>query len=217
MNILLMTPPVPKNTPWALSEKMPPLGIGFLISVLKEDGHRVYFVDNVLETSFNKNILRDKKIDFVGLYLNTICFFEGCSLLFEIERMREKREWNGKIMVGGPHPSVRPEDIPDFVAEEDRTVKDDGRVDITSHSLKVLESLGIEALIPIGGDDTLSYAGRIHKEGRERVLPGRARGHAKRRRRAVPEVPAPRLSSSRMCHLAVVRMPLPWLAVQPHR
>src|SRR5690606_16013847 len=35
--------------------------------------------------------------------------------------------------------------------------------------LQVIEKLGIEVLIPIGGDDTLSYGGRMHKEG-ERVI-----------------------------------------------
>jgi len=61
--------------------------------------------------------------------------------------------------------NMKEEDIPDFVAEGDRVQKEDGRIDITAHSLKVLESLGIEALIPIGGDDTLSYAARLHTEG----------------------------------------------------
>jgi ATP-dependent phosphofructokinase / diphosphate-dependent phosphofructokinase len=37
--------------------------------------------------------------------------------------------------------------------------------DCTPHVLKVLEDLGIEALIPIGGDDTLSYGARLHQEG----------------------------------------------------
>lgn len=34
--------------------------------------------------------------------------------------------------------------------------------DITPHILKNLEFLGVDALIPIGGDDTLSYAARLH-------------------------------------------------------
>jgi 6-phosphofructokinase 1 len=38
-------------------------------------------------------------------------------------------------------------------------------VDCTSHVLQVLERLGIDALVPIGGDDTLSYAVRLHREG----------------------------------------------------
>lgn len=37
--------------------------------------------------------------------------------------------------------------------------------DCTPHVLKVLEHLHIDTLIPIGGDDTLSYAVRMHQEG----------------------------------------------------
>lgn len=37
--------------------------------------------------------------------------------------------------------------------------------DHTEHSLKVLDHLGIDVLIPIGGDDTLSYGERMHREG----------------------------------------------------
>jgi 6-phosphofructokinase len=37
--------------------------------------------------------------------------------------------------------------------------------DITATVLKNLEYLGVDFLIPIGGDDTLSYAQRLHKEG----------------------------------------------------
>ena len=37
--------------------------------------------------------------------------------------------------------------------------------DVTQHVLQNLEFLGIDILIPIGGDDTLSYAERLHEEG----------------------------------------------------
>lgn len=37
--------------------------------------------------------------------------------------------------------------------------------DYTEHVLRVLEHLGIDVLIPIGGDDTLSYGERMHREG----------------------------------------------------
>jgi len=37
--------------------------------------------------------------------------------------------------------------------------------DVTEDVLKHLEFLGIDYLIPIGGDDTLSYGQRLHKEG----------------------------------------------------
>ena len=39
------------------------------------------------------------------------------------------------------------------------------RVDCTDHVMDVLEKLEIGALVAIGGDDTLSYAARLHREG----------------------------------------------------
>jgi ATP-dependent phosphofructokinase / diphosphate-dependent phosphofructokinase len=60
---------------------------------------------------------------------------------------------------------VRPNMMPAFL--RDRFPIDDanGSSDCTPHVLEVLEHLGIDTLIPIGGDDTLSYAVRMHKEG----------------------------------------------------
>jgi len=37
--------------------------------------------------------------------------------------------------------------------------------DLTPEVLKNLEWLGVQTLVPIGGDDTLSYGVRLHKEG----------------------------------------------------
>ena len=41
----------------------------------------------------------------------------------------------------------------------------EGPYDFTKHCLGVLERLKIDALVPIGGDDTLSFALRLHDEG----------------------------------------------------
>jgi ATP-dependent phosphofructokinase / diphosphate-dependent phosphofructokinase len=56
---------------------------------------------------------------------------------------------------------VRPKEVPRFLADR---AEGEGPFDFTDHSLKVLEQLEIDALIPIGGDDTLSYALRLHEE-----------------------------------------------------
>jgi 6-phosphofructokinase len=61
--------------------------------------------------------------------------------------------------------NVKPEDVPEHVRAEDRVETDRGTVDCTKHTLRVLEALGLEAIIPIGGDDTLSFASRLHTEG----------------------------------------------------
>ncbi len=57
---------------------------------------------------------------------------------------------------------VKGGDVPDFLAG---SVKGDGPHDLTPHVLRVIEAAGIDVLIPIGGDDTLSYGLRMHQEG----------------------------------------------------
>jgi 6-phosphofructokinase 1 len=57
---------------------------------------------------------------------------------------------------------VRPAEEPEFLKAGR---EDDEPRDHTGHVLKVLDALGIDALLPIGGDDTLSFALRLHAEG----------------------------------------------------
>jgi 6-phosphofructokinase 1 len=57
---------------------------------------------------------------------------------------------------------VRTDEVPDYLASE---AVGDGPFDLTRHALSVVERQGIDVLIPIGGDDTLSYALRMHDEG----------------------------------------------------
>ena len=56
-------------------------------------------------------------------------------------------------------------EVPEFLrgTDFDPTAKD--KRDFTDHVLANLAHLEIDALIPIGGDDTLSYAERLHREG----------------------------------------------------
>lgn len=56
-------------------------------------------------------------------------------------------------------------DVPDFLREPDWQPDANDIRDFTPHVLKNLEHLGIDVLIPIGGDDTLSYGHRLHVEG----------------------------------------------------
>jgi 6-phosphofructokinase 1 len=44
-------------------------------------------------------------------------------------------------------------------------MENDPPADFTPHMIKVIEHLGIDALVTIGGDDTQSYAVRLHQEG----------------------------------------------------
>ncbi|HEU4355509.1 MAG TPA: 6-phosphofructokinase, partial [Actinomycetota bacterium] len=58
--------------------------------------------------------------------------------------------------------AVRTGEVPEFLAGG--TTGDEPH-DLTAHVLQVVERLGIDTLVPIGGDDTLSYALRLHDEG----------------------------------------------------
>jgi len=61
------------------------------------------------------------------------------------------------------HPGKVPDsDVPEFLRDQ---ATGDGPHDFTRHSLRVLDALGVDVLIPIGGDDTLSYGLRMHQEG----------------------------------------------------
>jgi 6-phosphofructokinase 1 len=61
--------------------------------------------------------------------------------------------------------SADPNEVPGFISAQNRVITENGKIDCTRHVIKVLSSLSIDAVIPIGGDDTLSYACRLHKEG----------------------------------------------------
>lgn len=56
-------------------------------------------------------------------------------------------------------------DVPDFLRGPDFDPLAPGHHDFTKHVLANLEHLGVDSLIAIGGDDTLSYAERLFREG----------------------------------------------------
>jgi len=62
---------------------------------------------------------------------------------------------------------VRPNEIPPFLrnATSQFAESSPGTLDLTPHVLRVLEHLKVDGLVVIGGDDTLSYAARLHEEG----------------------------------------------------
>ena len=59
--------------------------------------------------------------------------------------------------------AARKKDVPDFLLSRFKT--DDEIVDFTPHCIQNLENLGIDAVIPIGGDDTLSFAAKLGDSG----------------------------------------------------
>lgn len=117
MNILFLTSAAPKRAGFSTDEKRPPLGLGTLMAVLKRQGHKIFFSDEYLQRSdiLDTNFLIKRNIDFVGIYSNTICYQSTLELFRKLQKKRNKREWKGKILVGGPHTSVGWKEIPEYV------------------------------------------------------------------------------------------------------
>ena len=55
---------------------------------------------------------------------------------------------------------VRSRDVPEFLKGQGQG-ESDGPFDFTNHCLAVIDRLGLDWLVPIGGDDTLSYGERL--------------------------------------------------------
>lgn len=92
---------------------------------------------------------------------------EKLTLPLTKERVRTIDRTGGTILhTSRTNPSnVKPNEVPAHVGENEREPNAKGTIDCTRHVLRVIEHLKLDALIPIGGDDTLSYAGRLHQEG----------------------------------------------------
>jgi radical SAM superfamily enzyme YgiQ (UPF0313 family) len=148
--ILLTTSAAPAQSPFSTKEKRPPLGIGYLISVLRDAGHTVSFIDNYLKPSdfLQTRYLQENGIDFVGIYCNTVCLRDTLRMLREIECLRQTHQWTGKIIVGGPHASVAPETLPNFV---DHIVQGEGERAI----LDIVEGRSADRLVRRGRIENL--------------------------------------------------------------
>jgi 6-phosphofructokinase 1 len=59
---------------------------------------------------------------------------------------------------------VKPRDVPEFLKGQGQG-ESEGPFDFTPHCLAVIDRLGLDWLVAIGGDDTLSYAERLSREG----------------------------------------------------
>jgi len=142
MKILLMTSGAPKYSPFFTDEKTAPLGVASLMAVLKKEGHSIHFVDNYLEPSgiLETDFVSREGFDWVGIYANTVCYQATLEMLGKLQKMRDEKQWRGRIMVGGPHASVALESIPDFV---DHVVVGEGEISI----LKIVSGEGKERVV----------------------------------------------------------------------
>ena len=106
-DILLIVSGEPKENPQklAFAEKRFPIGVGYLISVLRKAGYRVSFLDRyLLGNVWPKNW----RYDLIGIYSSTPTFPDTLRIIEKIPK-------GIPIAVGGPHTSFSPKSFPDRV------------------------------------------------------------------------------------------------------
>ncbi len=96
--------------------------------------------------------------------------YDECSLKLDKGKVRTIDRTGGTFLhTSRTNPGkVKLKDVPDFLRDPEHPEAeqaDKSLRDFTPHVLKNLEFLGIDRLIPIGGDDTLSFGERLHSEG----------------------------------------------------
>jgi len=90
----------------------------------------------------------------------------ACLMPLDLKTTRGIDRFGGTVLhTARLHPdTVREADMPDFL-EASATYDERRWADMTPHILRVIDHLQLDALVPIGGDGTLSYAARLGEEG----------------------------------------------------
>jgi 6-phosphofructokinase 1 len=91
---------------------------------------------------------------------------EECLMPLTLQNIRTIDRAGGTILhTSRTNPEkVKPDDIPVFLKGKFAEPASGGTVDCTPHILEVIDELEIDALVAIGGDGTLSFAARLHRE-----------------------------------------------------
>jgi radical SAM superfamily enzyme YgiQ (UPF0313 family) len=141
-DILFLTSAAPEKSPFSTTEKRPPLGLGTLMSIARGMGHSVHFIDRYLSGDAKdlESYVRDYNVEWVAIYSNTICSRDTISVLERLSSIRNRGDWNGRMMVGGPHTSVDP----GALDKADHIVTGEGEKAMTG----ILEGRVTEKLVP---------------------------------------------------------------------
>ena len=96
--------------------------------------------------------------------------YDECSLKLDKGKVRTIDRTGGTFLhTSRTNPGkVKAKDVPGFLRDPEHPEAEEADKslrDFTPHVLRNLEFLGIDRLIPIGGDDTLSFGERLHSEG----------------------------------------------------
>ncbi len=109
MNVMLVSPPTESAVRRVMGETMPPLGLAYLASMVKDE-HDVKIIDSIAEGYGREDvakIIRDSDPDIVGLTATTSMMPDA----YEIAKIAKGINENINIILGGPHATFVPERI----------------------------------------------------------------------------------------------------------
>ncbi|MBI1979149.1 MAG: cobalamin B12-binding domain-containing protein, partial [Elusimicrobia bacterium] len=152
MKILLIFPPLVLEHRYAHNVgdsggNLPPLGLLYMAAILEREGHEVQIVDSPVENlDLNQVIERVAQFNpqFVGIAALTSLAEKTQSLCKEIR----KRFPGMKIFVGGPHPTVLPEQVLEQTGA-DVVIREEGEV-VIADVIKNFERYSEKKIVPAG-------------------------------------------------------------------
>lgn len=119
MKILLINPKSPARTPLSTEEKLIPMGLAHIGAICEKEGCDVKVIDDyLLDLPYEKLGKKISNIspDVIGVTIGSLVYSEAVKTI----QLCKKIVPNAKIIAGGPHPTVMPEqtllDIPELDA-----------------------------------------------------------------------------------------------------
>jgi len=147
MDILFINPPWYKSSGniWKnVSACLPPFGLALLASLVRENGYSVSILDcNALQLGLDEveKHLPDTPPRFVGITATTV-LIDNVS---ELAKIVKKKYPDTKVVIGGVHPTIRPEEVLNF-KDVDYIVMGEGE----HSSLELLSNKPLESIKGIG-------------------------------------------------------------------
>ncbi|MEJ2281030.1 MAG: radical SAM protein [Candidatus Bathyarchaeota archaeon] len=145
--ILLMTTDPPKESPWGLGRRFPPLGLSYVAGALVKAGYQVEMLDNYLlkkPIGEVKEIVKRLSPQIVGITCGSVTF----SRCIETAKAVKAVLPSCKVVVGGWHPSYLPESLLQH-PEIDYVIMGEGEraiVELTECIVKGVDDSGISKI-----------------------------------------------------------------------
>ncbi len=124
MKILLIQP---FKDPGLMGESYPPIGLGYLATAVRKNGHSVYILDCLKDNYNYRNFIRNVKNispDLVGINLFSI----SVPFVDKMIDMINKEIPHTIIVLGGPHVSSLPKKVLNYFKKADFAIRGEGEV-----------------------------------------------------------------------------------------